>query len=213
MTSTLSRSNATGRATRERLLITAEELFGRRGIDAVTLKEIGDASGQRNKVVTQYHFGDKDGLIAAIVEYRYPRIHRSQRALLDTATAAVAGPRDVRTLARVMVVPAAEQVREGNWFVPFLARLYADWTSRLRFVAANPAMLEMHATMGRALRAAMPEVPPRRFAQRYTLCTTLVLQALSDQQLAMVAGEAQLPLEDYVEDLVRMVAGALIGVS
>jgi AcrR family transcriptional regulator len=212
MTSTLSRSNATGRATRELLLVTAEELFGRRGIDAVTLKEIGDASGQRNKVVTQYHFGDKDGLVGAIVAYRYPRIHRSQLALLETATA-LPGPRDVRTLARVMVVPTLEQVQDGNWFVPFLARLYADRTSRLRYVANNSPMLEMHNTMGRALRAAMPEVPLPRFGQRYMLCTTLILQALSDKQLAMDTGEDVVALDDYVDDLVTMVAGALIGAT
>jgi AcrR family transcriptional regulator len=208
MTSTLSRSNATGRATRELLLVTAEELFGRRGVDAVTLKEIGEASGQRNKVVTQYHFGDKDGLVYAIVEHRYPRIHRSQMALLEAALAEP-GPRDVRTLARVMVVPASEQVREGNWFVPFLARLHVDRTSRLRYVSTNPPMLELHATMGRVLRSAMPEVPIPRFGQRYMLCTTLILQALADQQLAMQAGEDTTSLEDYVEDLVTMVAGAL----
>jgi AcrR family transcriptional regulator len=212
MTSTLSRSNATGRATRERLLITAEELFGRRGIDAVTLKEIGDASGQRNKVVTQYHFGDKEGLISAIVQYRLPRVQRSQQALLDAAHS-VTARRDVRVLARVMVGPLAEQVQMGNWFVPFLARLHADRTTWLRFIASNRTMVDLYNKIGKALQAAMPEVSGPHFTQRYYLCTTLILQALSYQQLAMVEGDASVAFDDCVNDLMTMVAGALIGVD
>jgi AcrR family transcriptional regulator len=206
MTTAMTRSNATGRATRELLLITAEELFGRRGIDAVTLKEIGDASGQRNKVVTQYHFGDKDGLIAAIVQYRLPAMTRRQMALLELAV-----PGDVKGLARVMVLPLAEQVSSGTWFVPFMARLYANRNSRDRLIATNLPLMEGFAAVGRAVQNALPERPFRPFRPRFELCTVLALQALSELQVAMAGGEIYLPPGEYLDDLTDMVAGALLG--
>jgi len=33
----------------------------------VSLREIGEAAGQRNNAVAHYYFGDKEGLITAIV--------------------------------------------------------------------------------------------------------------------------------------------------
>src|SRR5205823_5036025 len=67
---TRTRSNAKGEATRELLLLTAEELFAERGIAAVALRDIGIAAGQRNNIAEQYHFGDREALVQQIIEYR-----------------------------------------------------------------------------------------------------------------------------------------------
>ena len=50
--------------TRERLLATAEELYGGQGIDAVSLREIQRVSGVKNVNALQYHFGDRAGAAA-----------------------------------------------------------------------------------------------------------------------------------------------------
>ena len=54
--------------TRTRLLDVAEQLFAEHGIDAVSLSQILETAGQRNKSAIYYHFGSKAGLIAAIAE-------------------------------------------------------------------------------------------------------------------------------------------------
>ncbi len=41
----------------------AEKLFAARGVDRVSLREINRASGARNAVALQYHFGDRDGIV------------------------------------------------------------------------------------------------------------------------------------------------------
>ncbi|HEY8880371.1 MAG TPA: CerR family C-terminal domain-containing protein [Roseateles sp.] len=51
---------------RERLLREAMRLFGERGFDAVTTREICAAAGV-NPGAIHYHFGDKDGLYAAVL--------------------------------------------------------------------------------------------------------------------------------------------------
>ena len=46
----------------------AEELYGGQGIDAVSLREIQRASGVKNATALQYHFGDRAGLLTAVLE-------------------------------------------------------------------------------------------------------------------------------------------------
>jgi AcrR family transcriptional regulator len=60
----------------------AERLFAEQGIDAVSLRQIGTAAGMRMAGTVAYHFGDKDGLIRAIIEDRDRRIDERRRALL-----------------------------------------------------------------------------------------------------------------------------------
>jgi AcrR family transcriptional regulator len=54
-------------ATEKRILDTAEELFARRGIDAVTTKEIAAGAGVAVGAL-YHHFASKDAIYAAVVE-------------------------------------------------------------------------------------------------------------------------------------------------
>jgi AcrR family transcriptional regulator len=73
VTDAVRRGNASGRATRRRMVLVAEELFAARGIDAVSLREVGQAAGQRNNAAAQYHFKDREGLVRAIISMRGER--------------------------------------------------------------------------------------------------------------------------------------------
>ena len=55
-------------ATRERLILAAEELFARDGLDAVSLRQVNTAAGQRNASAAHYHFGSKQGMVLALFE-------------------------------------------------------------------------------------------------------------------------------------------------
>lgn len=53
--------------TRTRVLDAAVALFGSRGYEATSLDQVADASGVRKQTVL-YHFGDKEGLLAAVID-------------------------------------------------------------------------------------------------------------------------------------------------
>lgn len=57
---------ARGDQTRNHLLDVAEQLFGERGVNAVSLREIRIEAGARNTAAIQFHFGDREGLIRAL---------------------------------------------------------------------------------------------------------------------------------------------------
>lgn len=109
---TLEGVNGRGEQTRHRLLDVAERLFAERGVDAVSLREINSAAGQRNNAALYYHFRNRDGLLRAIADRHLPRIAARQQALLDEA--ARDGRRDdVRAMVEVIVRPSAEYIGQG----------------------------------------------------------------------------------------------------
>ena len=68
---------------REALVAVAERLFAERGVDAVTVRVVVKAAGQRNSSAVQYHFGNKAGLLQAILEPHQARLDARRAEMLD----------------------------------------------------------------------------------------------------------------------------------
>lgn len=113
--------------TRELLLATAEELYGGQGIDAVSLREIQRASGVKNANALQYHFGDRAGLLTALLEKHNYDVELRRHTLLDRYEAAV--EQNLRALAEALVQPLAAKLAEGNGGPAYLS-IYADLINR-----------------------------------------------------------------------------------
>src|SRR5258708_13677478 len=99
-----------GRETRERLIETAESLFATEGVNGVSLREIVRKSGARNVTALQYHFGDRKGLLRAVLDRHYRDVEASRHALLDAYEAG--GTSDLRALATVLVHPLAPNLSQ-----------------------------------------------------------------------------------------------------
>lgn len=65
------------------LISAAERLFAERGVDGVSLREITREANQRNTTALQYHFGDRDGLVRAIVAKHMETVAVRRAALLE----------------------------------------------------------------------------------------------------------------------------------
>src|SRR4051794_10685475 len=98
---------ASGKATRDALIATAERLFAEHGFDAVSLREIAVAAGTRNSGAGQYYFGDKESLVQAIFEARAPGLNARRLALLEDVDDA-ADP--AAALVVAIVRPLAEEI-------------------------------------------------------------------------------------------------------
>src|SRR3954466_6966235 len=99
-------------ATRERLIATAEELFAERGIEGVSLREINAAAGQKNSTALQYHFGDRYGLLRAVLRKHGAGIDAERHAMLDGYDADQLA--DLRELAAALVTPLAAKLADRN---------------------------------------------------------------------------------------------------
>jgi AcrR family transcriptional regulator len=98
--------------TKTRILDTAEKLFGEKGFEATSLRDITTAA-QVNLAAVNYHFQSKDSLIDAVIDRRMAPINRRRLEML-----AAAGPSpSLEAIASAFIVPPLET---DLTFVPLL---------------------------------------------------------------------------------------------
>ena len=118
--------------TRIRLIEVAERLFAERGVNGVSLREIGAEADQRNTGAVRYHFGSKAGLIDAVFRHRMEPVNERREALLATLDAEGRG-HDVRGLAEAFLHPLSEMlgdVGRPSWYLRFcLHAAYVEGTA------------------------------------------------------------------------------------
>ena len=104
----------------------AEAIVAEHGLAAMSLREVGVRAGQLNKTAPQYHFGDRAGLVTAVVETRMASIDAARGQLLAELDATP--PVSVRQLVAALICPLAEAVarRPGSRYARFLVQATFD---------------------------------------------------------------------------------------
>ncbi len=170
--------------THERIILAAERLFGKFGIDAVSLRQINVAARQLNNSAANYHFGTKEALIAATFDYRMEGINRRRlRKLDEVSKAGQVG--DVRVLVQAIILPIVEEVEQGkggSHYFRFAGQAFGH--PRLDFFSMrrsefSEGMQRIH----RLLQAALPDVPEILFGQRFGMIIELIFHSLADREI------------------------------
>ncbi|QDX80813.1 hypothetical protein B9N43_05885 [Denitratisoma sp. DHT3] len=179
-------------ATRAKLIAVAERLFAERGVDGVTLNEIGKAAGQRNAAVCQYHFGNKEALLQAIIDKHVPGIAARRHALLDQLEQA--GRLGLRDVVKALIYPVAEKLLDadgGRDFIRINAQLVATHTLASQQLAASPFKVPLSDRLTRVIENAMAEypLPPAVLKQRTMLAGVLLFHGLADHSRMLDAVE------------------------
>jgi AcrR family transcriptional regulator len=154
------------------LIRAAERLFAERGSEGVSLREINAEAGASNASAVQYHFGDRRGLVRAVLAKHELEIERRRHQLLD-AYEGWAEP-NVRALAAALVEPlAAELSSDGG--IGYL-QLVSDLYNRPNPTFEPSALEDGRQSFQRWRRLAVPLLSPeavrlhRRFdALRFTV--------------------------------------------
>jgi AcrR family transcriptional regulator len=92
-----------------RLILAAEILFAKGGIEGVSLREIAAAAGQRNHHAVQYHFGIRDTLVQAVFDYRMDQMEAKRGEMLQAAREAQRLD-DARTIMDIIFLPQLELI-------------------------------------------------------------------------------------------------------
>jgi AcrR family transcriptional regulator len=117
-----------GESSRARLLATATRLFAERGLDGVSLREIIREAGIKHATAIQYHYRDREGLLAAIMAPHEAAVGTRRDAMLDVYEGDAVP--DCRAVAAIMVRPLARELEsaDGKYFL----RIYAQWIQHER---------------------------------------------------------------------------------
>ncbi|MFI6789652.1 TetR/AcrR family transcriptional regulator [Nonomuraea sp. NPDC050383] len=133
-----SASSPRSAAARSLIMRAAERLYATRGLAGVSIRQIGEAAGQRNKSAVQYHFTGRDALIKAVLAEHADAIERHRLAMMS-ALGDPAGM-SLRDQLRCAVLPRIEhQIDLGtpSWYARFLAQIVVEPALRDHAVRAH----------------------------------------------------------------------------
>jgi AcrR family transcriptional regulator len=170
------RRDPLGEATRIALLETAEAMFAERGVEGVSIRQIGLAIGSSNSNVVGYHFGTKEALVEAILLRNREQIEARRAELLERAKRDGLGA-DVGVLVDALCRPIFERRNaEGRHtyalFLWHIAR--SNWWARPTYEMSIAATQEILKHIDRAL----PQVPRPYRLERMQAVGDIVAGAL-----------------------------------
>jgi AcrR family transcriptional regulator len=201
-------------STAEQLLLAAEKLLAEKGLGAVSTREIAREAGQKNHSALNYHFGSRDALIEAILNYRMTPLNESRHQRLDSLRADGCEG-ELRALVEVIVEPFADELLlppEQSYYLRLLAQLMSQREWQYLFTA-NPqrssAALEAGVLLAGLLQ---PELSEEVALERLRLMGLHVLNTITEWDAMRRRGELAInedTLQWRVKNLVDYMAGAL----
>lgn len=167
--------------TRDKLIEAAEHLYGSRSIDAVSLREITAAAGQKNPNALQYHFQNRDGLLQAIIDKHSSRVGILRDAYIERAEYGEWPA--AQAAARCLVMPIVDYIDstpEAVNFVKIVSQITADNRISSENPRANGISFSKSTRLGPLFEKAMSELPPREFQRRIFLAVNITFHSIAD---------------------------------
>ncbi len=205
-------------STKELLIGVGEDLFGRFGIDAVSLREIAVTAGQTSSNAVQYHFGDKRGLVRAILDDRLLRHELQRREQLKTLQAG--GKYEPRDLLRILW-GSIVALRNADGQYPFCrfvlqymlqaqgpdrpAREMAVYNRSKKVVAEFASLFKLN----EAFRACYPHLTDEQLEYRWKAVAIMFLAAVIGHDNAQLAKSTGAPQEFDLRPIMDLALAAL----
>lgn len=203
---------------RARLLDVAEDLWGRRGMEGASLREIAAAAGQRNNSAVRYHFRDKAGLVDALLADRMTRVE-AIRAERVAARIAEHGPLDPGSLGhespevllRLMWQPMLDLASPGSphSFVRFMLAFLIDSTGHSHPLVARLKQHPASDGILRALHACYPQLSREQFEYRIGLVVMMFWAAVSQHDQAVAAANLLWSSRFSLDETIKLSTAAL----
>lgn len=200
--------------TKTRIILEAERLLAERGLNAVSLREIGATAGQKNVGGVQYHFGNRAGLIKAIFEFRMRGIESRREEMFAAVRRNGSQRALMRDLVACLVVPPAEVIEahgpESNYLrfvVQFRAQKEAE---RAEILAGSRYTAVIGRKVMGELNSMLAHLPSSVRHDRLELLRSQMWHALADFEAAVAAGERHADeTTPYVDTLIDYACAGL----
>ena len=192
--------------TREKLILVGERLIAQHGVEGVSLRKVNMEAGQKNTSAALYHFGDKQGLLLAIFEYRMAHVDQRRHDLLDQEDDSI------EALVKAWILPDIEEINEaegGSYHARFLAVASHHPSLDFRELWTNPHA-SSYQRIADGLRKQLPELPEAVFSMRFGMAMMQSIYALADQERLITAGKSEgmtMPL--FVSHLIDVMVAIL----
>lgn len=189
------------------LILAAEVVFARDGIEGASLREIAAQAGQRNHHAVQYHFGSRDSLVQAVFDYRMDQMEEVRGAMLASAEASGALS-DVRRIAEIIFLPQIELIDAfgDHSYAAFLSAYLLRYQTK-RFGQFGERVAPNLARTLVLLRQCLDELPERVAQRRLVTACFMFLNILVIHTRENSDDTER--FEDAVDDTLSQIVSAL----
>lgn len=189
-----------------RLVLAAERLFAQRGIDGVSLRQIAIEAGSANNSAVHYHFGTKEGLIAAIFRHRLPQLINERRLLAGRYD-----PDDLRSRLEAHFLPVLTLAESPeNHYVSFVDQLQRHAIgSREGLLDLPPEGQRSNDEFLEDLHRLLDDLPVPLRQLRIAEAQALCIHAAADRERAVTSGAVSVPFELFVGSILDGITGFL----
>jgi len=166
--------------TRLRFIEAAQTLFAQRSVDSVSVNEITVAAGQKNRNALQYHFGNRSGLIQAIIDHHVTRVNQLRGPILESLDSAEPAARNA---ARALVEPLIKYVENeatGVHYVKIISQLAAINMPSTNPDANRALSFSYDDRLRSVVREAISHLSPEESQRRLFLIVTLTFHGIGD---------------------------------
>ncbi|MBK7170178.1 MAG: TetR family transcriptional regulator [Gammaproteobacteria bacterium] len=184
--------------TRTLIISTAETLFAEHGVSGVTINSINQAAGQKNSNAVRYHFGDKTGLLLAIIDKHLEQIAERRKIMLKNL--ARRGDHSLRDLVETLVHPIARQMNEpcgGEAFIHINAEFITVKAFSFYKEIDNPIRIHFEDQLILLFQAHMSHLPKILAMKRMILVSGMIYNGLSNHARIRHQLPAGHPLIDF----------------
>ncbi|WP_166256739.1 TetR/AcrR family transcriptional regulator [Marinobacter salicampi] len=175
-----------GTSTRQKLLLCALRLYAERGLKGVSLRTISSESGTRNSSAAHYHFGNRLGLIEAVLTLITDHLRPRFESCINRVEAAEAP--SIRDVVRSFALPylqlSTPSLPWGTSALRFMAHLHADNTQEVMLLLNRHFRFEIERIEAQ-LHRILPGVP--RSSLRIRLAFTFVNLIHGATEIEMLA--------------------------
>lgn len=174
----------------EQLKRAALRLFSERGVDGVTVREIAAAAGQKNHGAVGYYFGSKEALVREVIMDGAVALERLRNDALDRLESE-GGPRSVREIVDVLIVPATQL--EDEYYISFIT-LFSMTHRDLMLDALDPGWNRAYGRCLGHLRQLLPELSPALQNQRFVFMGAYLSAVLAARARALADRSREHPM-------------------
>lgn len=175
---------------RERILLAAETLIARHGVDGVSVRAINAAAGVSPGIL-HYHFGGLDAVVEALLDRHMRPLIAARAAELEALQQRPAIT--IRDIVAILVLPLARKIiaeqDDGIRYIRLLARLHGDREPHIARIVGEAASAPAN-FLPVLLARALPEIPPDMLAWRVVAASNALLHTLATLNDGLPEGDA-----------------------
>ena len=195
-------------ATRHKFVRAAQKLSAEHSIDAVSLNQVTAAAGQKNRNALQYHFGNREGLIQAILDNHADRVDALRRTYVDAMEVNTLPPAEAA--ARALVFPVDQYLRDNEeavYYVKILSQLAATNNALTNPESRSTLQFRRTPQLEKLMNKALAHLSPEEARQRLFLVVSITFHGIADICRAFSADTPA--SEARRNDMLDQVAGAI----